>query len=151
MLQPGVKESLPRMPPNKKTSKVFPSSGERSLAAAGSSRHTRDLSLAYISSTPCVEGVKAGTAASRAGTWKAGGKDDRQKRAPAVCDSLAMVMYSSSDHGPSSSSRCSTIYVLPLIVVGFRKVWIKEIDENTRQTYNCHCSEGLKPLELMLN
>lgn len=38
--------NIPRMPPNRKTSKLAPSSGARSLAAAGSKRHTRDLSWA---------------------------------------------------------------------------------------------------------
>jgi len=57
----GTKQStanLPRMPPNKKMSKVSPSSGLRSLDAAGSSKHTLSFLSAYISSIPLVSTLR---------------------------------------------------------------------------------------------
>lgn len=124
---------IPRIPPKRKTPNLSPSSGDRSFLAAGSSRQTWFFTSpallaspsgggGYMSSTLRFSGVKASSVPSFSGTRNSSGREDRKNRLPDFCESWPMQMYSSSDQGPSSGSRCSTMYVLPLpldaIVVG---------------------------------
>ena len=66
---------LPNMPPNRNTSNFSPSVGASSCAAAGSRRHTRDLSWAYNSSTPRCSGVKLEICFRASGIGNAAGSD----------------------------------------------------------------------------
>jgi hypothetical protein len=104
---------LPKMPPKRKMSKVSPSSGLKSLDAAGSSRHTRSFLSAYISSMPLVSIFNPWACLRFSGSFKVVGTEESKNFAPDAYDSDAMVEYSSDDHASSSSSRCSTTKVLP--------------------------------------
>ncbi|GAW26587.1 putative DUF431 domain-containing protein [Rosellinia necatrix] len=118
------------MPPNRKTSKRALSSGLMSFSARGSRRQTLFRSPpvvvvaaaggeggaaatteGYSSSTPRVSARNAGSAVSFPGrpAASAGGRLDSTKAPPARPVSRAIATYSSSDHGPSSGSRCSTM------------------------------------------
>jgi hypothetical protein len=109
----------PRIPPKRKTSNCSPSSGASSLVADGSNKHTRLLVSANRISTLRLSAVNPGADVRVVGSARLVGIDESKNFDPASCDSLAMVKYSNSDQGPSSSSRCSTTYVLAGAAIEF--------------------------------
>jgi hypothetical protein len=114
-LDPSCEEGLvPRIPPNKKPRNRGPSSGLSSVVAAGSRRHMRFLSASHHSSTPDSFNSNLFLSWSSAGNFRCLETEERQKTAPASFVSLAIARYSSVDQGPSSGSRCSTMYSFEL-------------------------------------
>ena len=73
----GEGRNIPRIPPNRKTSNVSPSSGLSSLVALGSNKQTRDLS-GYISSTDSGFAEKPGRAFNSSGSSRVGGMEVRK-------------------------------------------------------------------------